>query len=568
MPRAAVPPPAVDPRRLFLALAVAFCGFKLALLAVYAWNAQFVMDEYNLVSSGLAIPRGFYDAYDPVKTVLHVYFYDLSRAWTDDSVGLMRAARLQGLALALAMVALVWGIARNLGRERVEALFAVVVLLSFTTFLERSFRIRSEPLAVSFPLLALWLATGRWRGAPATRFAAGMAVGAAFLTTQKAAYYALAFGLAYLAAGMAGEGPLGRRARRAVRDAALFSAGWTASVVLYAAAFGGWGFPRVVRMVFTSPLEVVFHGEEFYPSFAPFLVQTLALNPLAWGLGACGLVVALARWRRLGEPERLAAVVGLVVAVAVFTNSQPWPYVFVMTIPFLAVWSPLPVGWAPAPRRGAVLLVLLAILAASFVRNAAYLGRDNAEQRRVMARAERLLAPGERYSDGVGMLPTRPWAGELWNWDSIVLAGIRRGAAAGDHSPIEAILADQPKLWIDTYRLRALAPILAPRLAGSYLPVDPNILLAGTELPPGRAVVFRNRWEGEYRLYDGDGRAVDEPFRVAGEEVRGAVRLGLGAHRVESPGAGRRFLLPAGLRLDGPIPPEAPPVNLFAGVYD
>jgi hypothetical protein len=558
----------VDPRRLFLALAVAFCGFKLALLAVSAWNAQFVMDEFNLVSSGLAIPRGFYEDYDPVKTVLHVYFYDLGRAVTESSVGLMRAARLQGLALALAMVALVWGIARNLGQERSEALFAVVVLLAFTTFLERSFRIRSEPLAVSFPLLALWLATGRWRGSQATRVAAGMAVGIAFLTTQKAAYYALAFGLAYLAAGMAGDGPLGRRTRRAVTDAALFCAGWAASVVLYAVAFGRWGFPGVVRMVFTSPLEVVFHGEEFYPSFAPFLVQTVAQNLLAYGLGACGLIVALGRWRRLGAPERLAAVVSVVITVAVFTNSQPWPYVFVMAIPFLAVWSPLPVRWASPSRRAAVLLVLLAVLSASFLRNAAYLRQDNAEQRWVMARAERLLAPSERYSDGVGMLPTRPWAGELWNWDSIAVAQIRRRVAAGDPSPIQAILDDQPKLWIDSYRLRALAPILAPILVGSYLPVDPNILLAGTELPPGQTILFENRWQGVYRLYGGDGRPVDRPFRVAGGEVRGAVRLGLGPYRVESQAAERLFLLPAGLRLDGPIPAEQPPANLFAGVYD
>lgn len=557
----------VDPRRLFLALALAFCCFKLALLCAYAWNAQFVMDEYNLVSSGLAIPRGFYEGYDPVKTVLHVYFYDLGRALAEGSVDLMRTARLQGLALALAMVALTWGVARNLGQGRGEALFAVVVLLAFTTFLERSFRVRSEPLAVSLPLFALWLATGRWRAAPATRFAAGLAVGAAFLTTQKAAYYALAFGLAYLAAGMAGEGAPRARVRRAVAGAALFSAGWATSLVVYAAAFGGWGFPRVLRMVFTSPLAVVFHGDEPYPSFAPFLVQTVSHNLLAYGLCAAGLLVALARWRRLGEAERLAAVVTLVITVAVFTNSQPWPYVFVMAIPFLAPWSALPVRLVPAPRRAVALLAVLAILSASFLRNAAYLGRHNGDQRRVMERAERLLGPNDRYADGVGMLPTRPWAGELWNWDSIVIAQVRRSFAAGDLSPVQAILDDQPKLLILTYRLHAMAPILAPLMAGSYVPVDPNILLAGAALRGG-ATDFVNRWEGEYRLYGGDGRPAEGPYRVDGREVRGAVRLGLGPHRVESAAAEPLFLLPAGLDLAGPLPPAEPPVNLFAGVYE
>lgn len=67
-----------------------------------------------------------------------------------------------------------------------------------------------------------------------------------------------------------------------------------------------------------------------------------------------------------------------------------------------------------ARYRVAVLTVLITAMAMSYVSDVVYLRLNNQTQLELVARAETLLAPGEKYFDGIGMLPNRQEPSTLW----------------------------------------------------------------------------------------------------------------------------------------------------------
>ena len=553
-------------KRLLTALAVVYCAAKLALLCIYAVHTQYVMDEYWQASESLYL-REFYGTYDPVKTVLYTYFYAIARLLTTTSVELMRVARLQTLLLFAAMLALLWKTWRALDLEREDALFSLCVLLSFSNVMERAIRVRSDHVALFFDVAAVAVVcrgnlTSRWRAA-----AGGALIGMAFLSTQKAAFAALAMGVALSIALWSTAG-----FRRAVMAGAACLGGFLAALGAYALYFSGRGLGSVMTPAITRPMDIVVNGGLYYPNMRHYIWQTLSRNWLAYLLTLAGLALAAAGWKRATPAQRFAMIFTAVFATLVFTHNQPWPYVFVSAIVFLAPWSAqvLPVIRRIAAERAPLVeLVLLLCLSFSFVRNFAYLEKDNALQNAVSDQAERLLGPRDHYEDGLGMITTRRLAGHAW-WDAMAVARVQVDASRGDFSTFAPMVADQPKLWILNYRTLALRPIQRTFLEHSYVTVHRNILLSGIQLS-GANVVFANRWTGSYSVYGPRGKVNGARITIDDAAMVTPVRLNAGSvHRVRYTGSSTEalFLLPDDLPLDGVTPVTAPPLELFAGVYE
>ena len=230
---------------------------KLPLLALASLRARIVMDEFLQGAFSIVIPDGFYRGYDPVKTVLYVYVFDLARCVTHDAASLMLAARVEGLVLALIVVVLVAWIGKRLGRTTPESLFSVAVLLSFSNFMERSFRVRSDTVSVFFIAAAMTAAT--WTGVRAAAVS-GVLAGAAFLSTQKAAFGVAALGIGWASGALRSTSRTG-----APREVLAFAAGFASAVLAYAAWFGGFGSGAlaVVKMMFLSPLNFAARGLTF-----------------------------------------------------------------------------------------------------------------------------------------------------------------------------------------------------------------------------------------------------------------------------------------------------------------
>jgi len=208
----------------------------------------------------------------------------------------------------------------------------------------------------------------------------------------------------------------------------------------------------------------------------------------------------------------------------------------------------------------AVFLVpLFVLLLLSFGRNLLNFFNDNHGQNATVTIAESMLAPTDTYADGLGMIVTRRRAGDDQWWAKGPIAQIRAAAEKGDFSMIEAVLADEPKIWIHTYRTSRLWDVLSQYFEDSYVSIAANIFVTGAVLLPGNVTPFQNRWGGPYALFRADGSEVRDPIEIVGIATTAPFDLPLGEFRIGPvTGNDNLFLLPADL--EGPFsiaPPEA-----------
>jgi hypothetical protein len=342
-----------------------------------------------------------------------------------------------------------------------------------------------------------------------------------------------------------------------------------AALLAYSIALGGENPGQVIRHLFLGPKKLALEGGDYYTHLHLYILQMLQHNILPILVCGLGLALALLRVACEGSAERrVAALFSVTIAVLVFTHSQPWPYVFIMVVPFLALWGgevlSAAVGKMSSPRPLVVLLVFGAVL--SLARNVYYLGHDNREQLGVLSQAESMLLPGESYLDGIGMVAQRPDAGRAW-WDQPATSALHARPASGEGGVLDEVFAAEPKIVILSYRTASVGPVLAPYLEGSYVRIRPNLMAAGMAVRPGETKQFMARWSGDYRLYGLDGVPISSTFTVDGTPVRDVVSLALGRHRVAlPPDAPPVLLLPRGM--DPFRFPPGPDRPLFAHVYN
>jgi hypothetical protein len=389
-------------------------------------------------------------------------------------------------------------------------------------------------------------------------FAAGVLSGLAFLSTQKAVYFNFALGVA-----LVGEAAFERRFVEGVARGAWLVLGWLVPIVVYCIVLGGGDPLAVGHNLFFGPVGAISpQVAADYGGLRQFVVQTLVRNALLYIFCFAGMVLALLRLPRLprlprlGGAERVALIFSVIVTALVFAHNQPWPYVFIMALPFMALWALQPLdalAGKPLYLRAAFAVLAVAV-AASFVKNVTYLRIDNRDQLALVDRAEALLGPHETYLDAVGMLPNRPEPSTLWLDRHAILLTF----AEGKESEAWRVLATAPpKLIIWNYRLDNILPVIGPLIRDSYVKVAPNIRMAGVELRRGRPAVFDVPVAGTYALYDFAGnRLLGRPLELR----RGKVRVTL-FH-----GPPEALLLPQG-SYAGRFARGPDDEDLFVGVY-
>ncbi len=544
-----------------------FLAVKLALFLALAWNSKFIMDEYWLVGRVWLFDTDLYQNVFPPKTLLYAAFYQFAHWLGDGAVAIMQVARLQAAAVSILGLGLLYAIGRRIGHSQLEALFALCAVLAFSTYMERAFVTRPEAPATFLALAAFYM-TIRGEGALRAVFIAGLLSGLAFLTTQKAVYFNLALGLA-----LVGDGLVRRSLRDALLAGAVLVFGWALMVLAYCAYFtaAGAAFGDVLTQIFTGSTGNALRGHTVYENLRIYLVQTLSRNIAEYLLCLAGWLIVLPRLLKASRAERTAWIFTGVIATLIYLHPAPWPYNFIMAIPFLGLWAPLaPRALARRdPGRSALILGgLTLVLALSVIRNLGYLDNHNGVQNQIVRYAEALLEPGDTYADGIGMVVNERRAGRRDWWARFGILRILDGAKQGNFELVDAVFADSPKLWILSYRTDALSDVLEPYFANAYVPIFPNVLIAGVELTREHAVAFQAYWPGEYQLYRADGTPTDTSFALDGRRGSGIVRLGKGEHSVQMlAGEGPLYLLPADIALPFELgrPPERQP--LFNRVY-
>jgi hypothetical protein len=378
---------------------------------------------------------------------------------------------------------------------------------------------------------------------------------------------------------LVGDGLVRRAWKDAVASGAALVLGWGLVVGAYYLFFMALGadFERTLGHSLAGPaLQNMLIGHQAYVGgLRSFLGQVVGRDLLLYLLCAAGLVMSGRRLLRMDSPERRAWTFSLVIAILIFSHRSPWPYNFILAVPFLGLWGTVPLWAMPATWRvPCVAVICVAVGFMSFLNNARYLNHDNALQNQMVRRVESLLQPEDRYFDGIGMVVDRQHAG--WNlpgqvvsWDQPTILQIRAAAEQGDLRHFERIFGGAPKVWILTYRSDALGEWLTPYLEESYVPIYSNVLITGVELLPGDTVAFQNWWPGAYRLYRADGTPAETGLEIGGRWVEGPLRLEKGRHSLRlTDGVGPLYLLPAdieGVTFDMTAPREQE--VLFDRVY-
>lgn len=538
-------------------------ALKVAILFLLAWNTRFVMDEFVQFGWSKYLGNGLFETVWPDKSAAPSVFFEIAHLIGWDATSILLAGRLETALLACATLAIVYACARSLGQCRVHGLVIVLVLLSFSNFMERIFRTISEPLAVFFATAAL-LAILRGRAdSRRSLIIAGVLSGLSFLATQKSVYFNFALGFALVA-----DAALARRYGDGIFRGVWLVVGWALPIVTYCFVFGGSHPGPIAERLFFGPLWVLSpQVAAEYGGLRHFVLQTLERNAFLYAICFAGMALGLIRIHKLDQRRRIALIFTTVIAVLVFAHDQPWPYVFIMALPFMALWvlepfdptavnrSYLRIGW----------IVLILAVAASFARNLLYLQHDNRDQMELIGRAESLLAPGDRYFDGIGMLPNRFEPSTLWLARHSVLETLREGK---DSEAYKILSETPPKLIIWSYRMDAIEPVVAPLIHDSYVKVAPNIRLAGRRLRAGEPTRFDVPIPGRYRLYNEVGQPIEGKLVVGGNLVDAPVNLTRGAKLVSLQGVeAGALLLPEG-SYAGQFRPGSDNKDLFAGVYD
>lgn len=540
----------------------AMIAIKIALLFVLCLNSVVVMDEFVQLGSAKYLSNGLFDTIWPVKAVGYVVFYKLAHIIGWDAVSTQLTGRLMTAMLGCGVVAMIFACARSLAASRTESMLVLVTLLSFSSFIERIFETRAEPLAVFFAVASLLVVL---RGEPTARriFLAGVMTGLAFITTQKSIYFNFALGAALVI-----EAALLREFRVAFGRGVWLLAGWLLPVIAYCLVFGGTAPLPVAHNLFFGPADLVSKVPKVYVGMERYLFATLQQNALLYAVCLAGMGLALTRIGRLPSGPRIALIFTILITALVYSHNQPWPYVFVMALPFLVLWVPIlfeALSGKPSNVWLASLLVGLAVVI-SFVRNGVFLTQHgNASQFAVMRNAERLTAKSDRYFDGVGMLPNRSEPSTLWLDRPLIYRTLEQG----QNSELFAIFTKSPpKTVIWSYRMDAVEPVIRRQLEASYVKVAPNIRVPGRNLERALPTVFDVPIAGRYTLYSDNGQALKGQIVIDGAAVELPVFLHKETVTIElAGGPNRALLVNQGFYL-GIFNALAPDYELFDKVYD
>ncbi len=485
-----VPPSIGREQKLSLAIGI-FVLAKIVVFVVLAINTRFVMDEFWHFTQSVYLFDGIFENIWPKKAVGYAVFYELSHFIGWDATSMLITGRLTTAGLGLALIWCIYQCARALGYERITAILTIALLLSFSSFIERGFRLRSEPLATLFAAMAV-LVIFRY-GADRTKslFIAGMLSGLAFVTTQKSVYFNFALGTALVVDAICMSS-----VNRAIKRGALLVLGWAITIAVYGTLLGGFAMPRVLEVLFLGPAELALNGGSYYEGLDAYVWQTILRNPLQYGLVAFGLLLSIKGILKRDSAARIFLIYTIVLTALVFFHNQTWPYVFTMALPFLAVYGAVAATdllRGPERRFSTMSGILVVIAMQSTVRNVQYLSHNNHAQLTLVQQAEAQLAKGDTYFDGIGMIPSRRMEPRLW----LDAQALRKTNETGQKSTLyKALLGAEPHVVISTYRIDNLDGVFKSALQLNYGFLSPYIMMPLNAHPrlsaetPQRAPLF------------------------------------------------------------------------------
>ncbi len=442
----------------------------------------------------------------------------------------------------------------------------LLLLLTETTFLERSTEIRTDTPAVA---LALWGASLCEKNRGTSREAWGFAcMGLGLLFSQKAIYLVALFLVGRL---LVGRPLLSSPPRLLLGTRILGATGAVGGVALvWMGILHAWMgedlFPFLQRALAGAFQEA---RNPFYANTvgARWALQSVVRNPFFWALplmwiGARG---GMGMMGRASLHRREWACLGLslgVLGVVAFHTAR-FPYLAITVAPFQAISAGF--LWTSGrrllrlPRWGAIPLLLLPLL----LRAPAWTEDQTSLQREVMARAERVFSSTTSYYDPHELLFRLPNpVGEIFTKGIHELRSGGDGATEHFNAKLEKAA---PQFYVRSWRIDDLPRGVRIFLNQHFLRWNGNLFVVGFRVDPGEGpgtVTRRVLVEGWFRVQLQGGNSV----WMDDQEVHSHSRIFLnpGEHRITlpSPDLGVRALLSTEA-LDAEGDPSRKPAHLY-----
>ena len=433
----------------------------------------FMMDELVDTQLAVQVSRGATMYRDlpyermPLMTFLLAALHDPS----DGSFAAAVSARRVLFVLTLLTFVGTWLGARNLLGNR-AALLAPALLATFSHFLQQSIRVRADSMSTTASTVALAMLGLPKLGAPPL-IVAGLSLGVAFGTTQKAVYFVISFAVGLACRRWVEEGGGLRWFKRIVRDGGIAAIGFFTPLVVLGLTFAyAGGLKPFLRQTLLWGAQVGLVSETYTYTWK-YVRETLERNPAFWILGFVGAGLLLWRMRtaRTEEAERRSltargAGIGAWTAcllLLLLQHKTKFPYVFVNPAPALAICGAVPLTHAArfihsdrAADWTRVLFVVsvsvMLVIVPAYHHVESFSGGLLWLQKEVMDRVDAITAPEDAVLDGTGMATTRRKA-TPYSLTGRWFSERRHGAP---YEIIPWLRQTEPEVMIFNYRLKGL----------------------------------------------------------------------------------------------------------------
>ena len=571
-----------------------YCIICLCLISLYSrWimteRLPFIMDELVDTQIGYQVGKGLkiYSELKWERTPLMTFLIGAITKSSKSSFNTSILARkLMWFGTAIIFF-LTYCIARQVDGSY-TAVLSLLLLCGFTTFLDRSIRIRADLISTLFSLPGLWAVVYPSLH-PLFLGVAGFFLGLAILTTQKAVYFVFAFAVALVGRQIIIFGLNAQSFKKIGLNSLIAIAGFAVPILSF-----------LLWIHFSGRMEqfldqCFFHAAnagliaDTYRYTWKFLWQTFSRNPIIWSFGLVGIFILLfegiQQKRNPSLKENKNETLGPGIALSLWTLSMfvltlqhtvKFPYFYLNIAPSLAICASLPLAYfiflvlKPEQRLNwthivSVLLFSYLLLVAPFFHHKKNLKIDLIRvQSAIMNRVDSITDPEDAVFDGIGIAVTRRKATPY----SITARWFDERRAGANYDIIGPLKKTEPKILIWNYRMNRLRDSEKAFLNAHFIQDWANIYVVGADILHKGPETTRKRINllstAKYAVLARN----REKIHIDGKIAKPVELLTAGDHEVVIAGESQKIQLKYFPAVKIPSPPQRNIFQLFPSYSD
>jgi hypothetical protein len=568
---------------------ICLCLISLHSRWIMTERLPFLMDE--LVDTQIAYQVGkgskIYSELEWKRTPLMTYFIStITKSKKNSFSAAILARKLMWFGTVIIFF-LTYFIARKVQGSLI-AILALLLLFGFTTFLDRSIRIRADLVSTLFSLPALLVLVCHGLH-PLFLGLAGFFLGLAVLTTQKAVYFVVAFGVALVGKQIILFGLNVQSMRKIGMNSLIATAGFALPIISFLALilFSGRMEQFLAQCFFHAAKAGLI--SDTYSYTTGYLWQTVLRNPTVWCLGLAGIFILLFEGiKNKGNPsleEKKTETIGPGIALSLWTLSMlvlilqhtvKFPYLYLNIAPSLAICASLPLGriifFIITQKRRlnwthivSAVLGLFLLLILPFFHHKKNLNIDLIKaQSAIMNRVDSITSQEDAVFDGIGIAVTRKKATPY----SMTKRWSDERKAGANYNIIKSLKKTQPKVLIWNYRMKHLRKDERVFIDSHFVLDWANVYVVGTTIfqdgPNPTKKTINLLSSSEYAILATDRQKI----RIDGN-IPGPVEfLTAGDHEVVIDGEGQKLQLKYFPAVKILPPPPQKRFNLFPSYSD